>query len=91
MSIVLEAFPTHLPSAFVNIYLDLALSPQFLSLSLHSNARGPAGLSKCSHGDNTVNKGSSRRLNLLSAWVEDGKSIPLPRSSARSLAPAGKQ
>lgn len=43
---------------------------------------------KQGHGDNTVNKGSSWRLSLLSACVEDGKPSPLPRSSARTLAPA---
>lgn len=43
---------------------------------------------KQGHGDNTVNKGSSWRLSLLSACVEDGKPMPLPRSSARTLAPA---
>lgn len=82
----------HLPHAFVTTYLDLALSPQPPSLSHHPHARGLAGLrAKEGLEDSAASKGSSWKFNLLSAWAEDGKTIPLHRSSAQTLAPAEEQ
>lgn len=82
-----RGLPTHLPSAFVTIYLDLALSPRHQNLSFYSRARGLAGLSaKWGHGDNIVNEGTSWRLSLLSLLgLRTGSPSPCPGAQHRHL------